>query len=544
MMKIHRLSFACLLGALLGFPLWAAIPGSVHTDRGLVGGTVRNGIAVFKGIPYAAPPVGRLRWQSPQPAARWENVRAARRFSASCMQQVQHQLPWTAEYNIGPPYSENCLYLNVWTAARSSQERRPVLLWIHGGGFMVGSGSVPIYDGSNLARKGLVVVTINYRLGVFGFFANSGLAHGSPHYASGDYGMLDMIAALRWVQRNISAFGGNPANVTIAGQSAGAAAVHLLIQSPLACGLFNHAIAESGSGVGEDHAPPLAQAEKADEKWLTAIGAPSLTKLRKMPAVQLQGIAAASHMRFGPVVDGWFLPSASSAAKYSRRGSDVPIMTGMTADDIGTRWQQLPVTATSFRQTAEKRFAPMASKFLALYPGNSDAEAIASAKQAGRDRMLTSMYLWGAKRSQTKKTPAYMYYFSRVTPGSVGAVYGAFHASDVPYFFDNLQESPRPWKAVDHRLASVMSSYWVRFATSGDPNEAGLPNWPAFHEANPETMELGSRIGPRPIAAPAKLSFFTRTIERSIAPAQPNPGGAGPVPTGKRTHSSTGKKNH
>jgi para-nitrobenzyl esterase len=399
--------------------------------------------------------------------------------------------------------SEDCLGLNVWTGAKAASEKRPVLVWIHGGAFYEGSGEIITYDGEELAKKGLIVVTINYRLGIFGFFTHPELTKESPNQASGNYGLLDCVAALQWVRKNIAAFGGDPNRVTIAGQSAGAAAVHALTASPWAKGLFHGAIAESGSSVTR-RTRELSASEQDGVKWAETKGATSLRELRSKPAAELMGGA-----RFAPVVDGWFLPADTAAIFAQGKQNDVPTMTGLTADEGSASASYGKVNADEFTKQIQQRFGAQAEAFLKLYPSNDQTQSGLSQKQSARDQGLVSMYLWAAERAKTSKTNAYTYYFTRGIPWPEHPEFGAFHTGDLPYFFANLKHLNRPWEAVDRKLAETASSYWVNFAKTGNPNGKGLPNWPAFASAQQVTMELGEKTGVRPVAETEKLTFFT-----------------------------------
>ncbi len=488
----------------------AAINGTVKTDGGLLEGvTIPSGVRVFKGIPYAAPPVGDLRWKPPQPAKTWTGVRKADKFSDSCMQALSRSHnPWTKEFMVQNEASEDCLGLNVWTAAKAASEKRPVLVWIHGGAFYEGSGEIITYDGEELAKKGLVVVTINYRLGIFGFYTHPELTKESPTHASGNYGLLDCVAALQWIQKNIAAFGGDPSRVTIAGQSAGASAVHALTASPLAKGLFHRAIAESGSSVGR-RTKALSDSENDGLKWAETKGATSLKELRAKPAAELMGGA-----RFTPVVDGWFLPAQPSAIFAQGKQNDVPTMTGLTADEGSASATYGKIKADDFTKQVQQRFGAQAEAFLKLYPSSDQTQSSLSQKQSARDQGRVSMYLWAAERAKTSKANAYTYYFTRGIPWPEYPEFGAFHTGDVPYFFANLKHLNRPWETVDRKLAETASSYWVNFARTGNPNGKGLPNWPAFDAAEQMTMELGEKTGARPVAEKEMLTFFTQYFEK------------------------------
>jgi para-nitrobenzyl esterase len=485
------------------------IKDTVRIESGLVEGVPGSvaGVRVFKGIPFASPPVGDLRWRPPQPPAKWEGVRKADRFSDSCMQNLaRSHNPWTAEFMAQNQAGEDCLCLNVWTSAKAGGERRPVLVWIHGGAFREGSGEVAVYDGEHLASKGLVVVTINYRLGVFGFLAHPELSKESSNNASGNYGLLDAVAALQWVQKNIEAFGGDRQRVTIAGQSAGAFAVHALTASPLARGLFQRAIAESGSGIGRRNRA-LAEAEKDGLKFAQAKGVPSIRELR---AISAKDLTVDGGIRFAPVVDGWFLPADVVATFAQGKQNDVPMLTGLTADEGSASPTYGKIKADEFKKQATDRFGELAEKFLNFYPSADDVQSGASQKRSAREQGMISMYLWAAERARTSKANAWTYYFSRAIPWPEQPQYGAFHTSEVPYVFGNLDRLNRPWEPIDRQLSATMMSYWVNFATTGDPNGKGLARWPVFDAKNRTTMELGEKTEKRPIADSERFVLFEK----------------------------------
>jgi len=447
----------------------AAVPRAdapVRTTLGTLTGTStpRRGVRAYLGVPFAAPPVGDLRWRAPRPAAAWSGVRAADHFSPACMQAAPAAFgPWTLEFLLRGPVSEDCLYLNVWTAA-APNERRPVLVYVYGGGFSSGSGDVPVYDGAALAEKGLVVLTINYRVGAFGFLAHPALSAESADHASGNYGLLDQIAALEWVRDNVAAFGGDPRRVTIAGQSAGAMSVFLLTASPRAKGLFHRAIIESGPGAlasfgvatSRDVARPLADAEREGAAFAEGKGARTAAELRALSASTVLA-PPGRPARFGPVVDGALLRDGFAPGA----GGDVPTIAGMNAD--------------------EGSFAPSYA---------------ASDKSPAREAGLAALRAVLAERAATAHAPAFMYYFDRAIPWPERPEFGAFHTAEVPYVFGTLDALPRPWTDVDRRLSATMMGYWVNFAARGDPNGAGLPAWPAFDPRDPKVMELGERVAP------------------------------------------------
>lgn len=494
----------------VGLAAIAALPQPVKTGDGPLSGVSDGGIVAFKGIPFAAPPVGDLRWRAPKPVTPWTGVRRADRFGASCPQNiVEERKPWTYEFMAHNETSEDCLYLNVWTPAKSAAEKLPVFVWIYGGGFVEGSSAVPVYDGAGLASKGLVVVTVNYRVGVIGFLAHPDLTRESDRNSSGNYGLLDQLAALEWVKRNIAAFGGDPNRVTIAGQSAGAASVHALVASPLAKGLFHRAIAQSGSGIRRLSPRPLAEAEQAGVKLAEAKGAKSIAELRVKPWQDLQ-----PGMRFGVTVDGWFLPMDAEAAIAAGKHSDVPMITGLTADEGSASRDYGAIPADAWRKQIVERFGEDAAVFHRLYPSGNADEARAAQIESARDQGAVSMYLWAANRQKTSKSPVYTYYWDHAPPGPDSARFAAFHTSEVPYTLHSLSKSNRPWSDADRKVESLMSTYWANFARTGNPNGKGLPAWKAFRADDKVTMRVGAAPGARPVADAAKLDLMTRVLLR------------------------------
>jgi len=489
-------------------------PAPVQVEQGQLLGMSGSdpSIMVYKGVPFAAPPIGELRWRAPQPPIAWEGVRKADTYSANCAQ-IMHDTfgPWTTEYQPKGIACEDCLCLNIWTAAKSSKEKRPVMVYIPGGAFLNGSGNVPVYKGENLAKKGLVVVTINYRVGVMGFLAHPELTQESEHKASGNYGLLDQIAALEWIKKNIAAFGGDPNRVTIMGQSAGAASVHYLTASPLAQGLFIRAIAQSGSNARIGPGASLASAEQTGKVFAKAIGGASLAELRAMPATDL--IAAANgKFRFFPIVDGWFLPKSVDDIFAAGEQNDVPTLTGWVADEGSFNDNYGKATAENFQKRVRQQTGSLADEFLKLYPSSTEAEAAKSQKAFARDMSLVSMYLWAQKREKTSRTNVYTYLFTHQQPGATKERYQAFHSSELPYVFDNLNQSHRPWGKKDKKIAEIMSGYWVNFIATGNPNGKGLPKWPTFEESPKRTMELGDKMGPRPIVSPGKFEALMKLM--------------------------------
>ena len=499
-------------------PLHAAGPATVTVSGGqLAGVTGRDAaVRVFKGIPTPRRPSDRAGGKRPSRRRRGPGSRR-RSVRPGCMQNVAGaRLPWTEEFMHQGAVDEDCLYLNVWTPA-SRGARRPVFVYIYGGGFNEGSGSVAIYDGEALAKKGLVVVTVNYRVGVFGFLAHPELAAESPRAASGNYGLLDQVAALRWIQQNIAAFGGDPANVTIAGQSAGAMSVYLLTASPRTRGLFHRAIVQSGPGglasFGVASARGLARARtpaaQAGVAFAKAHGAGSVQALRAQPARDLLApVAGAPPVRFGPVIDGWLLTDDVDTVYAKGWQQDVPLLTGMNADEGSAFGGYGKTTAAAFREQARTRFGDRADQFLSFIPRPATPTPARAQVRSAREGALVALQQLASERAATAKTPAFLYYFDRAIPWPEHPEYGAFHTGEVPYVFANLALLKRPWTAVDRRLADVMSWSWVRFATNGNPNALGLPSWPAFMPKTPEIMVLGAAPRARTLPDAAARTFF------------------------------------
>jgi para-nitrobenzyl esterase len=491
-------------------PLAAAITEPVRVEQGLLSGVAGASpeVRVFRGVPFAAAPVADLRWHAPKPALKWTGVRNAAEFSAICMQRRPNAAGIGAEPR---PMSEDCLYLNIYTAAKTANDNLPVMVWIHGGALTAGAASVGAYDGDQLARKGVVVVTINYRLGVFGFFAHPELSKESDRAASSNYGLLDQIAALQWVQKNIAAFGGDPKRVTIFGESAGSWSTNLLAASPLARGLFHRVIGESGGQF--EPMKTLAKAEEAGAKF----GA--LAELRAKPAEALQADMGAAFVGTvggysGPVVDGWCLPEDVYTIYAKGKQNDVPVLIGSNADE-GTMFTPATVTLQSMKAAAQQRFGPEADAFLKLYPAQSDSEAWRAQADSMRDQTFGwEMRTWARMQSKTGKSKVYLYFFSRVPPGPAAARMGAFHSAEIAYVFHNTHRPGRPWEETDHQLSEIMSSYWVNFATTGDPNGKGLPVWPVFDPKADSLMSLGDKVEVAPIPHKPALDFLDGFIQK------------------------------
>lgn len=483
----------------------------IKTDAGQVSGvrSADDKIMAYKGIPFAAPPVGNLRWKAPQPVKPWTGVRKCIAFGPSPMQGKPAPFyVWTSEFLIpASPISEDCLYLNVWTKGKAGG-KKPVLVWIYGGGFTSGGSAVPIYDGEALARKDVVFVSINYRIGVFGFFAHPELTKESPVHASGNYGILDQLAALKWVKKNIAAFGGDPDNVTIAGQSAGAMSVNVLVASPLAKGLFHKAIAESGSRLigATRSSPSLEQAEQEGSKAAQNMGANSLTDLRKLPADELMMKLKG---RFGLITDGYVLPEPVPQIFAENKQNNVPVILGWNADEgIVMPFQ----TKEAFEKQVHSLYGSSADEVLKYYPAHTDEEAINSELQLNRDLSFAiSGYQWARLQSGRH---AYVYNFTRRPPATPDYVkYKSFHTAEVAYALHDLKFLNRPLEPVDHQLSDIMSGYWVNFAKTGNPNGKGLPVWPAFDTQDNKVMILSEHPSAQTMLDKARLDFMLSLLE-------------------------------
>lgn len=531
----------------------AMIPEQVKIETGLLAGTASPGqpsVRVFKGIPFAAPPLGENRWRAPQPVAKWEGVRKADAFGAPCIAgapaaprgggrggaaPAAPPAPANTAPQREPARSEDCLYANVWTSANNPNDRRPVMVWIYGGGFTGGSGGMAWYDGENLASKGPVIVTFNYRLGGFGFFAHPDLAKESSHNASGNYGMMDAIAMLQWVKKNISAFGGDPSNVTIAGESAGANMVGALVGSPQAKGLFHRAIAESGGYMGLTMAKmrTSAQAQESGAKAMAALGVKTIAELRAKPLAELTGISSS-----GLVVDGYIIPEDLSITFMNGKQNAVDVLTGSNKDEAnfglcagfpgvagrgGRGGAGGGLTLDAFKATAQQRFGDAAGDFAKLYGVSSDADTQPAAHTACGDEINWNMRQWAAAHAKQGKK-AYTYFFTRIpTLNGQPSPQGATHTAEISYAFNNPKGQPtQTWDDVDTKLADTMSSYWVNFITKGDPNGSGLPNWPQLRDMNSKVMVLGNSAQPETAPPVEKLKFFAAAYQRLLRPSSSN----------------------
>ena len=463
-----------------------AIEGEINEDK-----TVR----IFKSIPFAAPPVGDLRWKAPQPAQNWSNVRNCTTFSASPMQNKPVPfLCWTEEFIAQPePLSEDCLYLNVWTSARGKEEKQAVFVWIYGGGLSSGSSNCAIYDGEEMAKKGVVFVSVNYRVGAFGFMAHPELSKESEHTTSGNYGFLDQMAALKWIQKNITAFGGDPDNVTIAGQSAGSFSVNALVASPLAKGLFHKAIAQSGGLFSNFSNKTLSEAEQQGEAFMKITGVTSLAALRGKTAEEIQALSSNQKVgRFGTTLDGYFLPVNLLAHFEKGLHNDVPLLTGWVTGD-GALFGNRPITVAQYEQEAQDKYGDKADAFLSIFPASSDEEAkAAKIKMTMLQFAAFPSHLWAGFN---KKNRSYLYQFGHVPPDKPNfPKFGAFHTAEVPYALHTLHKWNRDWRPEDWSLENTMSSYWVNFAKTGNPNGPELPEWKSYDKQLGNILSLKAEV--------------------------------------------------
>src|SRR6478735_5605340 len=478
---------------------------------GVVSGVAENGISVFKGIPFAAPPVGDRRWQGPAPVTPWTGIKKADAFANACMQ------PPNSQGNTSP-VSEDCLYLNVWTPATSATAKLPVIVWIHGGGFTGGSTSISMYDGTGFARKGVVLVSLAYRLGPFGFMAHPELTRESGH-GSGAYGVEDLVAGLKWVQANIAAFGGDPGNVTIFGHSAGSAAITFLAASPLSKGLFHRVIAMSGSsftplqtspqdGFGMS-IPALRTAEATGTAFLSKLGVKSIAEARALGADAIQA-ATGGGLTFRPVADGYVVSQDLYTLYEQGKFNDTPVLLGHTSDETLAFGGSKPVTPADFEAQIKAQFGAQADTILRAYPHATEGEAVRATRHVRNDTSFAwNMWTWAREQSKQGKGKVFSYYYNNHGPQAEGSG----HGSDVPFAFQTLAGRRTPSKE-DLALSDIISSYYVNFATTGDPNGKGLPQWPAFTDKNQQVMVFDGAPSARTYPALEKVKVFDPYFER------------------------------
>jgi para-nitrobenzyl esterase len=522
--KPHLFVFAVAMVLTMSFAASVTAQHQVKLANGTLEGTANQstGIRSFKGVPFGEPPVGELRWKPPQPVKNWSGVRKADKFGARCMQR-----PIFGDMNFrANGMSEDCLYLNVWTPAKSGKEKLPVLVYFYGGGFVAGDGSEPRYDGESMARKGIVAITVNYRLTVFGFFAHPELTKESPHQASGNYGLLDQHAALKWVQQNIAAFGGDPKRVTIAGESAGSISVSAQMASPLSKDLIAGAIGESGSLVPGSFTNPLAQAEQDGVKFASIVGdgkALTLAALRALPAEQLlEATAKTGVPRFTAIVDGYFLPKSPSDIYAAGEQAHVPLLAGVNSEESGyfaVLGREKP-TVENYRKALERLYNDKAEQVFKLYPATNETEVMDAAQDLASDRFLGySTWKWTDLVTKTGGKPTYYYFYARprppmrpemgdAQPGLAGGVVrgqqaaanprppsrGAVHSAEIEYAMGNLDSNKvYAWTPDDYAVSKVMQEYFANFIKTGNPNGKALPKWPKFSEGGRLIIDVKTR---------------------------------------------------
>jgi para-nitrobenzyl esterase len=488
MMMKKTLLISIVLSSFLLQSCTESIPGQVKVTGGVIQGVVNDDLAIFKGIPFAAPPVGELRWKAPQPVNNWDGVLLTKEYAPSPIQ-------------LGEPpsgKSEDCLYLNIWTPAKSPKEKLPVLVWIYGGGFSFGSTAEPVHNGEHLARKGVVLVSLAYRVGQLGFLAHPELSAESDHGVSGNYGLLDQIAGLKWIQENITAFGGDPENVTIFGESAGGISVSMLCASPLAKGLFHKAISQSGGSFGPtrpttypgENMKLIEHAEKEGVLYAEKLNITSISALREIPSEDLpmgMGMGGA-----WPIVDGYVIPDDQFKLYEAGKYNDVPLLLGYNSDE-GLSFSP-GRNPDEYKENVERRFGPYANELMEVYPvGELDVPR--SARNLLRDAAFGwHTWSWARLQNQTGKSPIFFYIFDQhmdFPEDSPQADYGSPHGVDVAYVFQNLDPNDARKNSSDFETMKTMGAYWTNFAKNGNPNGDGLPEWPAFSSEKPQIIYLG-----------------------------------------------------
>lgn len=489
----------------------------LQVDGGTIQGAMEEGVKVFKGIPYSAPPVGELRWQPPQPIIPWSGIRDASDYCLACPQLASD----SASFWFRDPveYDEDCLFLNVWTTAEPD-EKQAVMVWIHGGAFLDGAGSYHDYSGLQLAKKGVVVVTINYRLNVLGFLAHPELTEESPNHTSGNYGLLDQIAALQWIQKNISKFGGDPDNVTIFGHSAGSMAMFGLISSPLAKGLFHKAIPQSG--------PPIKNLRHLKEKdsnnqspenigveFAKRAGANTLKEFRMISDDDLMKEFKTWNKtgmpRFSPVIDGYVITDSYYETLLNGNINDIEIMVGTTSLEISPMVDSntVPKTIQALYDVADRMLGNNSAEFKKLYSVQEDKEAQRAFLQFLTDRSWL-FPLWEWMMNSTRKSPVYHYYFTYNVPHEKIDYYGAFHSAEVGYAFNNLNWSDKKYRETDKQLGEILSDLWVSFAKTGVPSAEGVAEWKPFDKENQFYLEIGDKIELRKHLKKDQMEFIQR----------------------------------
>ncbi len=469
----------------------------IKITNGILEGTNESGVRVFRGVPYSQPPVGDLRWREPQPVKNWEGVRKADKFGPRAMQRpVFSDMQFRSN-----GVSEDCLYLNIWTPAKNANDHLPVLVYFYGGGFIGGDGSEYRYDGESMARRGIVSITVNYRLTVFGFFAHPELTKESPHHSSGNYGLLDQSAALQWVQKNIAAFGGDPKKITIAGESAGSFSVSAQMASPLSRNIIAGAIGESGSLLGKQSTVSLSEAEQGGVQFAKAVGAESLASLRAMPADQLlEATSKPGSSRFSVDVDGYFFPKSPIEIYTSGEQAHVPLLVGWNSEESNYRaitGKENP-TQETYTKAVQKMYGENGDEVLKAYNASSDESVEQVATDLASDRFIGfSTWKWSDIQSKTGGKPVYRYKYARPRPemrsdtGNIkgSASQGASHSAEIEYALGNLPTNRvYDWQPEDYKVSEILKEYFINFIKKGNPNGVGIPVWPAVKSGGPADL--------------------------------------------------------
>jgi para-nitrobenzyl esterase len=487
---------------------------TVKVEGGLVDGTIENGITIYRGIPFAAPPVGDLRWCAPQPVKSWEDVLKADKFGPACPQQLNIVTAYYTKYGM----SEDCLYLNIWKPNSSLDKKLPVMVWIYGGGFNMGSTSQDMTTGEQLAKKGVIVVGIGYRIGALGFLAHPELSSESENHVSGNYGLLDQIAALKWIQHNIIAFGGDPDCVTIFGLSAGGQSVSILAASPLAKGLFQRAICMSGGSFRPasikkdvDCLQILKGAEADGLELAKNMGVNSIAELRKIDPQKFVSNPSTS-TGYWPVMDGYVIADDLYKLYETGNYNDVPLLIGNTSAE-GTIFI-LASKPGEYVETTRQKFGPVTDKILSLYPEGTEDITRRSMGDLFRDTYFGwHTYTWASLQTKTGKSPVFVYYFDQSQPASPVTLLQksdrAYHGSDCSYVFGHLDQEPTmKYTDEDRQLSELMVNYWINFAKYGNPNKKGMPEWPVYNVENPTVMYLKGNPKAEPLPNLDKLKVI------------------------------------
>lgn len=515
--NLVRFGLAALAAAVVSAsgPAGLAAPPQAHTQSGEVRGAIEDGVEAFRGVPFAAPPVGPLRWRPPQPPRPWTGVRDASAYGPDCIQMPMSSVPGPGFTN---PQSEDCLYLNVWTPATRPARPMPVMVWIYGGAYIMGSGSYPDYDGAHFAQQGVVLVTFNYRVGLFGFFAHPALTREAAGGPVADYGFMDQIAALKWVRRNIAAFGGDPSNVTIFGESAGGFSVNAMLVSPAAKGLFAKAISESGGGrdsAGSHGWPTLARAEAQGVAWARSFGAASddAAALRAVPAPAIYKASTQGALP-SPIVDGVIAPEPIDQAMLAGRHAVVPYMVGANSQEESLL-QWLPGALAAHQQA----LGPFRDEAMRLYEDGGRVDPDTAARRLWGDDFMVAPARFLARNMAASGAPTYLYHYAYVPVAMRGKAAGAPHSAEINLVFANegrvsmFGEGPK-----DAPMADLMHAYWIAFARTGDPNGGGRPAWPAYSAAGDALMDFtdaGATVAPS--FEKAKLDLLDRVYEAGRA---------------------------